>query len=79
KIKPALKLPDDDKNYAISQVTEAQKQMLPPNYADNFDMEKIISDQISKVSNSVVYDDTGSLKLVSREPLSITINLVDNY
>ncbi|AHH45980.1 hypothetical protein X557_02435 [Francisella tularensis subsp. holarctica PHIT-FT049] len=79
KIKPALKLPDDDNNYAISQVNEAQKQMLPPNYADKFDMEKIISDQISKVSISVVYDDTGSLKLVFREPLSITINLLDNY
>ena len=79
KIKPALKLPDADNNYARSQVNEAQKQMLPPNYSDKFDMAKIISDQISKVSISVVYDDTGSLKLVFREPLSITINLLDDY
>ncbi|MDE4945241.1 hypothetical protein NAI65_14165, partial [Francisella tularensis subsp. holarctica] len=69
KITPAFKLPDDDNNYAISQVNEAQNQMLPPNYADKFDMEKIISDQISNVSISVVYDDTGSLKIVFREPL----------
>ncbi|MDE5002855.1 hypothetical protein NAI78_10900, partial [Francisella tularensis subsp. holarctica] len=79
KIKPAFKLPDDDNTYDISQVKEAQKQMLPPTYADKFDMEKIISDQISKVSISVVYDYTGSLKLVFMEPLSITINLIDNY
>ena len=79
KINPALKLPDGDNNYARSQVTEAQKQMLPPNYSVKFDMAKIINDQISKVSISVVYDDTGSLKLVFREPLSITINLLENY
>lgn len=79
KINPVLKLPDGDNNYARSQVTEAQKQMLPPNYSVKFDMAKIINDQISKVSISVVYDDTGSLKLVFREPLSITINLLENY
>ena len=79
KINPALKLPDGDNNYARSQVTEAQKQMLPPNYSVKFDMAKIINDQISKVSISVVYDDIGLLKLVFREPLSITINLLENY
>ncbi|ALB01445.1 hypothetical protein ACH24_01400 [Francisella persica ATCC VR-331] len=79
KINPALKLPDGDNNYARSQVTEAQKQMLPPNYSVKFDMAKIINDQILKVSISVIYDDTGSLKLVFREPLPITINLLENY
>ncbi|AJI75280.1 hypothetical protein IBE48_06545 [Francisella philomiragia] len=79
KIKPALKLPDGDDKYARSQVPKAYQQMLPPNYTVKFDMAKIISDQISKVSISVVYDDSGSLKLVFREPLSITINLLDDY
>ncbi len=42
-------------------------------------MNKIINDQISKVAISVVYDDKGSLKLVFREPLQITIELLDDY
>lgn len=79
KIKPALKLPEGENKYAKSQVDEAEKEMLPPNYADKFDMTKIISDQISKVSISVVYDDSGALKLVFREPVSITINLLKDY
>ena len=79
KIKPALKLPEGDNNYAKSQVDEAEKEMLPPNYTDKFDMSKIINDQISKVSISVVYDDSGALKLVFREPVSITINLLKAY
>ncbi|AIT09234.1 hypothetical protein LO80_04085 [Candidatus Francisella endociliophora] len=79
KIKPALKLPDGDNNYAKSQVDEAEKDMLPPNYTDQFNMSQIISDQISKVAISVVYDDSGSLKLVFREPLLITINLLEDY
>ncbi|MED7820213.1 MULTISPECIES: hypothetical protein [unclassified Francisella] len=79
KIDPALKLPEGDNNYAKSQVTEAQKEMLPPNYSDKFDMAKIIDDQIAKVSISVLYDDTGALKLVFREPIAITLNLLEEY
>ena len=78
-IKPKYKLPEGSNNFAKSQVPEAEKEMLPPNYDDKFDMNKIIHDQISKVAISVVYDDKGALKLVFREPLQITIELLDNY
>ncbi|BCD91355.1 hypothetical protein fh0823_14940 [Francisella halioticida] len=79
KIKPALKLPEGDNDYARLESSEAQKQMLPPNYSDKFNMSKIIDDQIAKVSISVLYDDTGELKLVFREPIAITLNLLDEY
>jgi hypothetical protein len=78
-IKPKYKLPNGSNNFAKSQVPEAEKEMLPPNFDDKFDMNKIINDQISKVAISVVYDDKGSLKLVFREPLQITIDLLDDY
>jgi hypothetical protein len=78
-IKPALKLPEGNNNYAKSQVSEAQKEMLPANYSDKFDMAKIIDDQIAQVSISVLYDNTGALKLVFREPIAITLNLLEEY
>ena len=79
KIKPALKLPEGNNNYTKSQVSEAQKEMLPPNYSDKFNMSKIIDDQIAKVSISALYDDIGALKLVFREPIAITLNLLEEY
>ena len=78
-IKPKYKLPDGNNNFPKSQVSEAEKEMLPPNYDDKFDMNKIINEQILKVAISVVYDDKGALKLVFREPLQITIELLDGY
>ncbi|WP_150468449.1 hypothetical protein [Francisella sp. SYW-9] len=78
-IKPALKLPEGNNNYAKSQVSEAQKEMLPANYSDKFNMSKIIDDQIAEVSISVLYDSTGALKLVFREPIAITLNLLEEY
>ena len=78
-IKPKYKLPDGDNNFAKSKVPKAKKEMLPPNFIEKFDMKKIINEQISKVAISVVYDDKGALKLVFREPLKITIELLDNY
>ncbi|MFT4693278.1 MAG: hypothetical protein ACI8TE_000166 [Francisella sp.] len=78
-IKPKYKLPEGNNNFAKSQVPEAEKEMLPPNFGGKFDMNKIINDQISKVAISVVYDDKGALKLVFREPLQVTIELLDDY
>lgn len=78
-IKPRFKLPSGNNNFAKSQVPEALEEMLPPNYVDKFDINRIINEQISKVAVNVVYDDKGNLKLVFREPLTITIKLVDNY
>lgn len=78
-ISPKYKLPEGSNNFAKSQVAEAEKEMLPPNYDDKFDMNKIINDQVSKVAISVVYDDKGALKLIFREPLQITIELLDDY
>ncbi|MED7789540.1 hypothetical protein [Francisella sp. 19X1-34] len=78
-IKPALKLPEGNNKYAKSQVSEAQKEMLPSNYSDKFNMSKIIDDQIAEVSISVLYDSTGALKLVFREPIAITLNLLEEY
>ncbi|QIV96432.1 hypothetical protein EDC55_10488 [Allofrancisella inopinata] len=78
-IDPKFTLPDGDNTFAKSQVEEAEKGMLPPNYNDKFDMNKIVADQISKISISVVYDDKGALKLVFREPLLVTINLLESY
>lgn len=78
-IKPKYKLPEGDNDFAKSQLQEAEKQMLPPNYSDKFDIAKIISDQVAKVAISVVYDDKGALKLVFREPLQVTIELLKDY
>ena len=78
-IKPKYKLPDGSNNFPKSQVPEAEQEMLPPNYYDKFDMNKIIYEQIAKVAIGVVYDDKGALKLVFREPLQITIELLDDY
>lgn len=79
KIKPKLKLPESEGSYAKSQVRLAKKEMLPPNYTVKFDMAKIVSDQLSKISISVVYDDSGDLKLVFREPIAITVNVLEEY
>ncbi len=78
-IKPKYKLPDVSNNFSKSQVPEAEKKMQPPNFDYKFDMNKIIHNQISKVAISVVYDKKGVLKLVFREPLQITIKLLDHY
>lgn len=78
-IKPRFKLPSGNNNFAKSQVPEAEEEMLPPNYVDKFDINKIINEQISKVAINVVYDDKGALKLVFREPLTISIKLLDEY
>ena len=78
-IKPKHKLPEGNNNFAKYQVQEAEKEMLPQHFGGKFDMNKIIDDQISKVAISVVYDDKGALKLVFREPLQITIELLDDY
>lgn len=78
-IKPEFKLPEGNNNYARSQIPEAQQNMLPPNYTDRFNMSKIVDDQIAKVVINMVYDDTGAVKLVFREPLAITLNLLEEY
>ncbi|AJC49439.1 hypothetical protein IB642_01300 [Allofrancisella guangzhouensis] len=78
-IEPKFALPDGENTFAKSQIEEAEKGMLPPNYDDKFDMSKIVADQISRISISVVYDDKGALKLVFREPLPVTINLLEDY
>ena len=79
KIKPRFVLPEGEISFASDSVESAQKEMLPPGFDDMFDIKKIMSEQISKLSISVIYDEKGALKLVFREPLVITLKLLNSY
>ena len=79
KINPALELPQGNNKFAKNQLKQAEQEMLPPYYNENFDMSKIVRNEISTVSISVIYNDKGALKLVFHEPLSITIEILKKY
>lgn len=79
KIKPRFVLPGGETTFAGSSVAVAEKEMLPPGFEDKFDINKVINEQIAKVAISVVYDKKGALKLVFREPLVITLELLNEY
>jgi hypothetical protein len=72
-------MPSGKINFDSVGVEEAQKEMLPPNFNQHFDINKIINDQIAKLSITTIYDSKGVLKLVFREPVVITLKLLDEY
>ncbi|WP_071663758.1 hypothetical protein [Francisella frigiditurris] len=78
-IKPRFTMPDGENEFPASQVAEAERDMLPPSFATTYNMAKIIRAQTYKVAISVVYDDKNNMKLVFREPLSVTLKLLDDY
>ena len=56
KIKPRFVMPSGKTTFGSQGVEDAQKEMLPPNFKQQFDINKIINDQISKLSITTVYD-----------------------
>lgn len=79
KIKPRFVMPSGKTDFGSDGVEDAQKEILPPNFNQQFDINKIINDQISTLSITSVYDSKGVLKLVFREPTVITLKLLDEY
>jgi len=78
-IKPRFDVPTSPAIYYSDEVQEAKNNMLPPNYDIRYNPNKLIKSQIAVVKIQIVYNKKNRMKLVIREPLNISAEVIREY